>query len=151
MISTSVLLEQLRCAREALQSQFDHNSICSLAKLTDELGYRSAEELKRLGVDTSAFLRAAIDFHRQFLKHNPEDGIVLNNLGVLIANSGNMSEARPIFLEAVSLLPYDRNAHENLNIADAYLGNERVMPKVDPKQLRANEETLLAYFDPQAM
>jgi len=57
---------------------------------------------------------------------NPDNWRVRNNLGVLLAKSGNFKEAAVHFQEAVRINPDDISAKKNLERIRSLLGSQSV-------------------------
>ena len=145
------LLENAEAQRAALRRRITPLAVHRFAKTVDDIAYRDVRELGKARVDFEALVERVHHYYRRVLGQNPDDGVATNNIGVFMANHGNPAGARPYFVRAVRLRPRDRNAHENLRVADILTRRPRARWHDYPERLKPGKHTLAVYFDPHGM
>jgi Flp pilus assembly protein TadD len=94
-------------------------------------------------------LKRAREAYFQAMVLAPDNPIPVNNLGVVLCDSGSYRKALRLFDRALSLDPADATIHENRSIAEFYLGRRNHL--FFPDGLQRGPRTHSAYFDPQAL
>jgi Flp pilus assembly protein TadD len=125
--------------------------VLDFGRAVDALGYSDVAALERAGIDHDALESEAERYYRALLQGSPRDAAALNNLGVLLLNSGRRAEARRLLTRALALAANDRNIHENLSICDILEHRPARVRHVVPEAARPGRGTLVAYFDPHGM
>ncbi len=135
-------IHQLNQARQAAcQPDADFDAIQMFGILVERLGY----------VEDAAFnwrelVEEAIFYYNAYLASVPDDGVVMNNVGVLLLNSGNPVSARKYFLRALDQLPWDETVHRNVRISDMLMMVEEAAWHTIPENTAPGRHTLLAFF-----
>ena len=94
-------------------------------------------------------LQRAREAYFQAMVLAPDNPIPVNNLGVVLCDSGSYRKALRLFDRALKLDPADATIHENRSIAEFYLGRRNQL--FFPDGLQRGPRTHSAYFDPQAL
>ena len=123
-----------------------------LADATAELGFESGF-VRELRDDYTSLLDDAIALYESAIRQLPDDGVLLNNLGVAQSDRGFHRAAVATLRQASALLPHDRNVHFNLAVA---LMNTNADGRAEAhshfetaNRLQRGHETRQSYFDPQ--
>jgi len=140
-------------ARLALEeSPSDPILMRKLADAITELAFESGfdSELR----DHCLFLyNDAIALYKSANRLLPDDGVLLNNLGVALSDRGFHNAAVDILRQAAEQIPYDRNVHFNLAVAlmntDSDGRLEARLHFETAGKLHSGPETRQSFFDPQ--
>lgn len=123
-----------------------------LADATAELGFESGF-LPELRDHHASLLDDAIALYQSVIRQLPNDGVLLNNLGVAQSDRGFHCAAVSTFRRALALIPQDRNVHFNLAVA---LMNTNSDGRIEARshfetanKLQRGHETRRSYFDAQ--
>lgn len=123
-----------------------------LADATAILGFESGFDPK-LSDEYVTLLDAAIELYESAVLLSPDDGVLLNNLGVAQCDRGFHSTAAATFRQASTLIPHDRNVHFNLAVAlmntNADGRDEAYSHFEAASKLEPGDQTRQSYFDPQ--
>jgi tetratricopeptide (TPR) repeat protein len=115
-----VLRNDVRLAElAAVNSSADSSEFRKLADATAELGILCGLVSKeKIAADEyTILLDKAIAMYRDALSVSPNDGVLLNNLGVALTDRHQHSAAIDVLRKAVEYVPEDGNTHRNLAVA----------------------------------
>ena len=143
-------LETLLQTHESLRLELDRTphdreTANAFAKVADDLGYQRLPET----LPFDELLDDAISRIESVLAMHPGDHVLLNNLGVLHCNRGFHRKSLTYFRRALEQMVTDSIVHENIRIAQIYLGRKKLHDI--PTEAQPGGDTLRAYFDPHAM
>ena len=138
-------------ARESIRAHIDSAGVYAFTQAVNNLGYFDYRALQAETLSHSELVQEAIGYLKSYLDLNPKDFVALNNLGVLLADSGERVQSRRLFRAALKLAPNDRNIHENLRTLDILAGKSQTKWHDVPEGAQKGERTLSSYFDPHGM
>ncbi len=138
-------------ARESIRAHIDSAGVYAFTQAVNDLGYFDYRALQAEALSHSELVQEAIGYLKSYLDLNPTDFVALNNLGVLLADSGERLQPRHLFKAALKLAPNDRNIHENLRTLDMLAGKPQTKWHDVPEGAQKGERTLSSYFDPHGM
>ena len=123
-----------------------------LADATATLGFESGFS-RDYRDDFVSLLDDAIELYESAAQLCPDDGVLLNNLGVAQCDRGFHRAAIASFRQAVELIPSDGNVYFNLAVALTNLDHdgraEALLHFENVSKLENGCETRRSYFDPQ--
>ena len=145
------LISRIDNLQKSLRSDISPKALHDFIHIINELGYFDYQTLKDEQVDHSALVSEAIGYLKRYVESKPDDFVALNNLGVLLSNSGEIAASRRYFIAALKFAPKDQNIHENLRIQDILSGKSKSHWHKVPEELKKGNKTLISYFDPHGM
>ena len=138
-------------AWESIRARLDADGVYAFVRAVNDPGYFDYRALQAETLSHSELVQEAIGYLKSYLDLNPKDFVALNNLGVLLADSGERVQSRRLFRAALKLAPNDRNIHENLRTLDILAGKSQTKWHDVPESAQKGEQTLSSYFDPHGM
>jgi hypothetical protein len=146
-----MLEAELATVQAALRRNPDKAAVYTFMKFVDDVGYQDVRIVDTLETSRAELVSEAVKHAKQLIEDGGDDPVLLNNLGVLLLNSGCASEAGAYIRQASKLAPNDRTIHENLRILDILQRRPRTRWHDVPEDAKPGSQTLLAYFDPHGM